>query len=186
MALNDGYKELLRRICDIVYSDAEYRETRLDRAGERLDELAERQHGQHSLLKQELLDRVEGTLSNHSVTDLVEIDVNERGRPQLSWEVDEEAVKEVAKLDGKAMFETTRATEELSAAAVARAYRDRDTVEKFMESIKDTANLASFCRWLTGASDALTGRFRQANREMDAICRYGIAQTTCLDVSKTS
>jgi transposase len=121
--------------------DAEYRETRLDRAEERLDELAERQHGQRSLSKQELLNRVEGTLSNHSVTDLVEIDVNERGRPRLSWDVDEEAVKEAAKLDGKAMFETTRATEELSAAAVARAYRDRDTVEKFMESIKDTANL---------------------------------------------
>ena len=56
----------------------------------------------------------EGTLSNHSVTDLVEIDVNERGRPRLSWEVDEEAVEEAAKLDGKAMFETMRATEELA------------------------------------------------------------------------
>jgi transposase len=121
--------------------DADYRETRLDRAGERLDELAERQHGQHSLSKQELLNRVEGTLKHHSVTDLVETDVNERGRPRLSWEADQEAVKEAAKLDGKAMFETTRAAEELSAAAVARAYRDRDTVEKFMESIKDTANL---------------------------------------------
>jgi hypothetical protein len=28
---------------------------------------------------------------------------------------------------------------------------------------------ASFCRRLTGTSDALTGRFRQANREMDAV-----------------
>jgi transposase len=121
--------------------DAEYRKTCLDRAGERLDKLAERQHGQHSLSKQELLNRIEGTLKNHSVTDLVEIDVNERGRPRLSWEIDEEAVEEAAKLDGKAMFETTRAAEELSAAAVARAYRDRDTVEKFMESIKDTAHL---------------------------------------------
>lgn len=121
--------------------DADYRETRLDRAGERLDELAERQHGQRSLSKQELLNRVEGTLKNHSVTNLVETNVNERGRPRLSWEVDEEAVKEAAKLDGKALFETTRAAEKLSAAAVARAYRDRDTVEKFMESIKDTANL---------------------------------------------
>jgi len=121
--------------------DAEYRETCLDRAGERLDELAERQYGQHSLSKQELLNRVERTLKNHSVTDLVEINVNERGRPRLSWEVDEDAVEEAATLERKAMFETTRAAEELSAAAVARAYRDRDTVEKFMESIKDTANL---------------------------------------------
>jgi transposase len=44
-------------------------------------------------------------------------------------------------LDGKSMFETTRAAERLSAAAVARAYRDRDTVEKFMESIKDVVRL---------------------------------------------
>ena len=121
--------------------DADYRETRLDRAGKQLDKLAERQHGQRPLSKQELLDRVERKLKNHSVTDLVETNVNERGRPRLSWKVDQEAVKEAAKLDGKAMFETTRAAEELSAAAVARAYRDRDTVEKFMESIKDTANL---------------------------------------------
>ena len=68
-------------------------------------------------------------------------EVNERGPPRLSWEIDEEAVKEAAKLEGKSMFETTRAAERLSAAAVARAYRDRDTVEKFMESIKDVARL---------------------------------------------
>ena len=121
--------------------DAEYRATQLDRAGEELDELVERQYGDRPLSKQELLNRTKRTLKNRSVTNLVEIDVNERGRPRLSWEVDKEAVEKAAKLDGKAMFETTRAAEELSAAAVARAYRDRDTVEKFMESIKDTANL---------------------------------------------
>jgi transposase len=121
--------------------DAEYRETQLDRAGEELDELVERQHGDRPLSKQELLSRTKRVLKNRSVTDLVEIDVNERGPPRLSWEVDEEGIEEAAKLDGKALFETTRTAEELSAAAVARAYRDRDTVEKFMESIKDTANL---------------------------------------------
>ena len=71
----------------------------------------------------------------------MEDDGKQRGRPRLSWEVEQEAGKEAAKVEGKAMFERTRAAEELSAAAVARAYRDRDTVEKFMESIKDTANL---------------------------------------------
>ena len=44
---------------------------------------------------------------------------------------------------------------------------------------------ALFCRWLTGVSDALTGRFRQANRELDAVWRYGIAQTASGDVSKS-
>jgi len=46
------------------------------------------------------------------------------------------------------------------------------------------SHLALFCRRLTGASDALTGRFRHSHREMDAVWRYGIAQTACLDVSK--
>ena len=41
-----------------------------------------------------------------------------------------------------------------------------------------------FCRRVTAISDALTEGFRQANRELDAVWRYGIAQTACLDVSK--
>lgn len=121
--------------------DADYRATRLERVSEKLEELAERQYGQRPLSKQKLVNRAERKLKKHSVTDLVEINVNERGPPRLSWSRDEEAIADAARLDGKALFETTRAAEELSAGAVARAYRDRDTVEKFMESIKDTAHL---------------------------------------------
>jgi hypothetical protein len=43
---------------------------------------------------------------------------------------------------------------------------------------------ALFCRRVTAISDALTEGFRQANRELDAVWRYGIAQTACLDVSR--
>ena len=45
-------------------------------------------------------------------------------------------------------------------------------------------SLALFCRRVTAISDALTEGFRQANRELDAVWRYGIAQTACLDVSR--
>jgi len=44
---------------------------------------------------------------------------------------------------------------------------------------------ALFCRRLTTVSDALTVRFRQINREMDAVWRYGIAQTASVDVSRS-
>lgn len=121
--------------------DADYRADCLDKAEESLEKLAERQRGQRPLPKGELEDRVKSTLKTHSVQDIITQDINERGPPRLSWEIDEDAKEEAAKLDGKAMFETTRAAERLSAAEVARAYRDRDTVEKFMESIKDTADL---------------------------------------------
>jgi transposase len=121
--------------------DAEYRSTRLEKAGEALDTLVERQQGKRPLTKQELLDRIEKKLTKHSVQEMVTPAVNERGPPRLSWEIDDEGVMEAARLDGKSMFETTRAAERLSAAAVARAYRDRDTVEKFIESIKDTMHL---------------------------------------------
>ena len=120
--------------------DADYREEELTKAGEELDKLAERQHGNRSLSKEELLKNIDSKLSN-DIQELIVVEVNERGPPRLSWEIDEEVVAETAKLDGKAMFETTRAAEKLSAAAVARAYRDRDTVEKFMESIKDIGQL---------------------------------------------
>jgi hypothetical protein len=43
---------------------------------------------------------------------------------------------------------------------------------------------ALFCHRLREVSDSLPGRFRQANQELDAVWRYGIAQTACLDVSK--
>lgn len=121
--------------------DEEYRSDRLEKAGEALDKLVERQQGKRPLTKQELLDRIEKKLKKRSVQDMMTAEVNERGPPRLSWKIDEGAVEEAAKLDGKSMFETTRAAERLSAAAVARAYRDRDTVEKFMESIKDVARL---------------------------------------------
>jgi transposase len=121
--------------------DAEYRSDRIEKAGEALDKLVERQQGKRPLTKQELLDRIEKKLKKRSVEEMVTTTVNERGPPRLSWEINEEEVEEAARLDGKSMFETTRAAERLSAAGVARAYRDRDTVEKFMESIKDVARL---------------------------------------------
>jgi transposase len=121
--------------------DADYRSNRLEKAGKALDKLVERQQGTRPLSKDELLDRIETKLTNHSVQDMVTTEVNERGPPRLSWEIDDHGVMDAARLDGKSMFETTRAAERLSAAAVARAYRDRDTVEKFMESIKDVVRL---------------------------------------------
>jgi hypothetical protein len=121
--------------------DADYRSNRLEKAGKALDKLVERQQGTRPLSKDELLDRIETKLTKHSVQDMVTTAVNERGPPRLSWEIDDHGVMDAARLDGKSMFEITRAAERLSAAAVARAYRDRDTVEKFMESIKDVVRL---------------------------------------------
>ena len=43
---------------------------------------------------------------------------------------------------------------------------------------------ALFCRRVTAVSDAVTAFFRQINRELDAVWRYGIAQTACSDVSR--
>ncbi len=45
--------------------------------------------------------------------------------------------------------------------------------------------LALFCRRVTTVSDAVTAFFRQINRELDAVWRYGITQTASVDVSKT-
>ncbi|MDR5673926.1 SIR2 family protein [Halalkaliarchaeum sp. AArc-GB] len=44
---------------------------------------------------------------------------------------------------------------------------------------------ALFCRLVTTVSNALTVIFRQINPEIDAVWRYGIAQTACLDVSRS-
>ena len=49
---------------------------------------------------------------------------------------------------------------------------------------KSTLLHALFCRRVTEVSDAVTAFFRQINRELGAVWRYGIAQTACLDVSR--
>ena len=58
-------------------------------------------------------------------------------------------------------------------------------VQRFLRALDvPRLQVALFCRRVTAISDALTERFRQANRELDAVWRYGIAQTACLDVSR--
>ena len=61
--------------------------------------------------------------------------------------------------------------------------KSRETEAEESNQPESTKYDALFCRRLTEVSDAFTGRFRQANREMDAVCRYGIAQTAHSDVS---
>jgi hypothetical protein len=43
---------------------------------------------------------------------------------------------------------------------------------------------ALFCRIVMTVSDALTGIFRQIYPAIDAVWRYSIAQTVCLDLSR--
>lgn len=121
--------------------DEAFRQTSIERAGDALNRLAKRQRGQRPLSKQELLCRIKNIQSRHGVTDLIDVTVNERGRPRLSWSVEESAVEQAGRLDGKAMFETTCSKERLTPREVAYAYRDRDTVEKFIQSVKDVVRL---------------------------------------------
>lgn len=127
--------------------DAASRAENLEAAEAGLETAADRQYGARPRSKNELIQKAETVLKTHSVGDLIAIDVNDRGPPRLSWRIDEEAVAEAATLDGKAMFETTCSREQLSPSAVACAYRDRDVVEKFMESFKDLANVRPLYVW---------------------------------------
>lgn len=121
--------------------DADKRAENLETAERALQEAAERQYGSRPRSKSDLVRKAENVIKHHSVTELIELDVNERGPPRLSWSVNENAVTEAAKQDGKALFETTVERDRLEPADVGLAYRDRDTVEKFMETLKDIANL---------------------------------------------
>lgn len=121
--------------------DEAFRQTTIERAGAALDRLAKRQRGQRPLSKQDLLCRIKNIQSRHGVVALIAVEVNERGPPRLSWWVDESAVEQTGQLDGKAMFETTCPTARLTPGNVACAYRDRDTVEKFIQSVKDVVRL---------------------------------------------
>lgn len=121
--------------------DADNRAENLEDAEEALKKVAERQYGSRPRSKDDLIEKAENLIRHHSVRELIELDVNERGPPRLSWTLEEDAVAEAANQDGKALFETTTESDWLGPADVALAYRDRDTVEKFMETLKDIANL---------------------------------------------
>lgn len=123
--------------------DAEARQEKLEEILEKLDALAEVQFDDDPLEKQELLEKVDRAVTN-AFDEIVEWSVNERGPPRLTFGVDEEALAEAATLDGKALFETTRGADRLSPASVGLAYRNRDSVEKFIQSIKDISELRPF------------------------------------------
>lgn len=120
--------------------DAEARQDKLAEALQTLETLSADQFGDDPLEKQELVEQADRTVSA-AIDDMLVWNVNERGPPRLSVEVDDRAVAQAARLDGKALFETTRDADRLSPAAVGLAYRDRDAVEKFIESIKDFTDL---------------------------------------------
>lgn len=123
--------------------DAEIREEKLEATCEKLEELQKGQHSDDALSKKELLEKIERAIPK-SMEELVKWSVNERGQPRLTFEVDEEAVAEAAKLDGKALFETTRETDRLSAESACVAYRDRDTVESFIRTTKEITDLRPY------------------------------------------
>jgi transposase len=70
--------------------------------------------------------------------------VNECGQPRLTFEVNEEALADAAKLDGKALFDTTRDADRLSPASVCLACRDRDAVESFIRTTKQITDLRPY------------------------------------------
>lgn len=123
--------------------DAEARQEKLEETLETLGALAEAQFGDDPLEKREFIEKVDRAVTK-AFEEIVEWSVNERGPPRLTFGVDEEALAEAAKLDGKALFETTREADRLAPESVGLAYRDRDSVEKFIQSIKDISEMRPF------------------------------------------
>lgn len=143
----DVYDDRLRWI--LAYNEsragdeAETRQKKLTTALEELEEVAETQYGDDPRSKKDLQKKANKAVPK-AVDELVDRAVNERGRPRLSFDVDEDAVDQAAALDGKTLFETTRGKDRLSAASVALAYRDRDTVERFIRTTKEITDLRPF------------------------------------------
>lgn len=122
---------------------AQAREEKVESICEKLADLKDGQYGTDPLSKEELLTKINRAIPNGK-EELIEWSVNERGRPRLQFEINEEGCEEAGKLDGKALFETTRERERLSAESACLAYRDRDTVESFIRTTKEITDLRPY------------------------------------------
>lgn len=89
--------------------------------------------------KEQVYHKTYTILEKYKTKKYFDIEINQRGAPRLKFELVDKEMKKAEQLDGKYILETSELN--LPAIDVAKGYHDRDTVEKFFQTLKDIVEL---------------------------------------------
>ncbi len=115
--------------------DRIFRETMIARTVESLERVKNGCGKRNLKTKEQVYHRTCTILEKYKTKRYFDIKINQRGSPRLKFEPIEKEMEKASRLDGKFILETSNP--DLSPVEIAHVYHDRDTVEKFFQTLKD-------------------------------------------------
>jgi len=119
--------------------DRVFRETMIARTVRELEKVQKRCSKRNLKTKEQVYHKTYTILEKYKTKRFFDIKINKRGAPRLKFKLKDKEIETAAKLDGKYILETSN--RELSAIEIVKGYHDRDTIEKFFQTLKDIVEL---------------------------------------------
>lgn len=119
--------------------DRIFRETIIAKTAQGLEKIKKGCGKRKLKTKEQVYHKTYTILEKYKTKKYFDIKINQRGAPRLKFELIDKELEKAAKLDGKYILETSN--QDLPAIEIAKGYHDRDTVEKFFQTLKDIVEL---------------------------------------------
>ena len=119
--------------------DKTFREIMLSKTLKNLEKIQKGSGKRKLKTKEQIYHKTYNVLEKYKTEKFIDININKRGAPRLKFQLKIKEIEIAAKLDGKFILETS--DNKLSAIETAEGYNDRDTVEKFFQTLKDIVEL---------------------------------------------
>jgi len=119
--------------------DKAFRETMIAKTIQGLEKVKKGCGKRHLKTKEQIYHKTYIILEKYKTKRFFDIKINERGATRLKYELVDKEIEKAERLDGKYILETSN--QDLLPVEVSRGYHDRDTVEKFFQTLKDIVEL---------------------------------------------
>ena len=119
--------------------DKAFRETMIARTLQGLERIMKRCGKRGLKTKEQVYHKVYSLLEKHLTKRFFDIRINQRGAPRLKFQLIDKEIDKAERLDGKYILETSNI--DLPPIEIARGYHDRDTIEKFFQTLKDIVEI---------------------------------------------
>jgi transposase len=119
--------------------DKIFRDTFIARTTQELEKIQKRCGKRNLKTKEHIYHKTYNVLENYKTKKFFNIKLNDHGVPKLKFQLNFKEIKKAEKIDGKYILETS--VQNLPAIEIARGYHDRDTIEKFFQTLKDVVEL---------------------------------------------
>jgi transposase len=119
--------------------DKAFRETMIAKTIQGLEKVEKGCGKRHLKTKEQVYHKAYTVLEKYKTKRFFNININEHGAPRLKFELIDKEMEKADWLDGKYILETS--SRNLLAVDIAQVYHDRDTIEKFFQTLKDIVEL---------------------------------------------